>query len=171
VELAAIGCSVVVAGVTVDSAVAVGVCGTRDVAGVAGIAGFVSCGAVFAGAPTTEAAPANPDAGGFTITGPEGAREAMAGVGAGVAATICGAWRGKGTIFRGEGFDPTAALADTVWAGVVLAGVPRETDLVTARPAGKEVAAGAETVGFAGPAAAAAVTIGRDAAIAPRCVP
>jgi hypothetical protein len=169
-ELAAIGCSVVAAGAIVDSAIAVGVCGTRDVAGAAGIADLVSCGALFAGAATTEAAPANPDAGGFTITGPEGAREAMAGVGASVAATICGAWRGKGTIFRGEGFDPTAALADTVLAVAALATVPAEAGVGTACPAAEEAAAGVETAGFAGPAAAA-VTVGRGAAVAPRCVP
>lgn len=87
-ELAAIGCSVVAAGVVVASAVAVAICDTRDATEVAG---FVSCGALFAGTATTEAAPVNPDAGGFTITGPEGAREAMAGVAGGVAATICGA--------------------------------------------------------------------------------
>jgi len=57
----------------------------------AGVAGFTSCGALFAGTATTVEAPANPDDGGFTITGPCGAREAMAGVGGGVADTICGA--------------------------------------------------------------------------------
>ncbi len=169
-KLAAIGCSAVAAGAGVDSAVAAGVCGAREVTGAAADVSFVSCGALFAGAATTEAAPVNPDAGGFTITGPEGAREAMAGVGVGIAATIGGAWRGNGTILRGAGFDPAAALADTVLAVAALADVPVEAGLVTACPAAEEVAAGAETVGFAGPAAAA-VTVGRGAAVAPRCVP
>ncbi len=171
-ELAATGCSVAAAGASVDSAVAVGVCGARDemaaLVDVAGIAGFVSCGALFAGAATTADAPAKPDAGGFTITGPEGARDAIAGVGVGAAETIGGACRGKGTILLGAGFDP-AAPAETVLVGAVLAGVPVEAGLPTACPAAAELAAGAETVDFAGPAAAA-VTVGRGAAVAPRCV-
>lgn len=174
-EPAATGCSAVMAGAGVDSAVTIGVCGARD--GVAalvdatGIADFASCGALFAGTTTTEAAPVSPDADGFTITGPEGAREAIAGVGAGVAETICGACRGKGTtILLGAGFDP-AAPTDPVLAGAALADVPVEAGLLTAcLAAAEELAVGAETVGFAGPAAAA-VTVGRGAAVAPRCAP
>lgn len=49
-------------------------------------------GAVFLGAGTTAGAPAT-CAGGFTMTGPEGGREAMAGI-AGAAVTICGACLG-----------------------------------------------------------------------------
>src|SRR5487761_1836343 len=128
VELAANGCSTVAAGAGGASTTAGGACGTRGAAGVtleaAGVAGFASCGALFAGTATTVEAPVSPDDGGFTITGPWGARDAMAGVGVGVADTICGAWRGKGTIFRGAGFEPAVALADTEVADVALTGVP-----------------------------------------------
>jgi hypothetical protein len=141
---AAIGCSAVTAGAGVDSAVAIGVCGARDgvtaLVDVVGTAGFASCGVLFDGTATTEEAPISPDAGGFTITGPEGAREAMAGVGAGVAEIICGACRGKGTILRGAGFDPAAA-AETVPTGAALAEVPVEPGLLTACPAAEELAA------------------------------
>jgi hypothetical protein len=117
-ELATVGCSTAAVGAAGTSTAEGGACGTRVAAGVkleaAAVAGFASCGAFFAGTATTADAPVNPDEGGFTITRPCGAREAMAGVGVGVADTICGACRGKGTIFRGAGFDPVAALADTV---------------------------------------------------------
>ncbi len=175
VELAANGCSTVAAGVGETSTAAGGACGMRVAAGVtleaAGVAGFCSCGALFDGTATTVDAAVNPDDGGFTITGPWGARDAIAGVGVGVADTICGAWRGKGTIFRGAGFEPAAALADTELADAALAGVPATAGLFPEGTATEELAAGAETVGFAAPAAAA-VTVGRGgAAVTPRCVP
>lgn len=95
VELAANDCSTVAAGVGGTSTAAGGACGMRVAAGVtleaAGVASFASCGALFDGTATTVEAAANPDDGGFTITGPCGARDAMAGVGVGVADTICGA--------------------------------------------------------------------------------
>ena len=157
------------------STAAGGACGTRVAAGLtleaAGVAGFASCGALFAGTATTVEAPVNPDDGGFTITGPCGARDAMAGGGVAIGDTICGAWRGKGTILRGAGFEPAAALADTELADAELAGVPAVAGLLPEGTATEELAAGAETVGFATPAAAA-VTVGRGgAAVTPRCAP
>ncbi len=176
-ELVAVGCSTVAVGGGGASAAAGGPCGARGAAGVAtdaaGLVGFVSCGALFAGTATTADAAVNPDEGGFTITGPCGAREAMAGVGVGVgvAETICGACRGKGTIFRGAGFAPAAALAETIVPGAALTGVPAETGLATADPAIEELAAGAETVGLAGPAAAAVIVGRGGTAVTARCVP
>ena len=173
VELAADGCSTVAAGVVGTSTAADGTCGARGAAGAtlepAGVAGFASCGALFAGTATTVDAPVNPDDGGFTITGPCGARDAMAGVC--VADTICGAWRGKGTILRGAGFEPAAALADTELADVALAGVPAVAGLLPEGTATEELAVGAETVGFAAPAAAAVIVGRGGAAVTPRCVP
>ncbi len=167
-EPAASGGSAIAAGTGVGVADAVAGCGTLGAAGVTEdateVAAGVSCGALFAGTATTEDAPFKPDAGGFTITGPEGAREAMAGVDVGVVGTICGACRGNGTILRGAGFAPAAALA-----GAALAGVPAEAGVPTAAPAAEDVAARAETVGVSGPAAAA-VTVGRAAAGTPRCI-
>lgn len=67
----------------------------RDGAAVtAGGCGLASCGTVLAGAATTEDAAVKPDEGGFTITGPEGGLEAIAGVAAGGPETIGGACRG-----------------------------------------------------------------------------
>jgi hypothetical protein len=174
VELAANGCSIVDTGVGGNSTAAGGACGTLGATGVtleaAGVAGFASCGPLFAGTATTVDAAVNPDDGGFTITGPCGAREAMAGVGVGVEDTIWGACRGKGTIFLGAGFEPVAALADIEPAGVAT-GVPTDAGLSEAGAAAEELAAGAETVGFAAPAATA-VTVGRGgAAVTPRCIP
>jgi hypothetical protein len=88
----------------------------------------------------------------------------MAGVDVGVVDTICGACRGNGTILRGAGFAPAAALA-----GAALTGVPVEAGVPTAAPAAEDVAARAETLGVSGPAAAA-VTVGRAAAGTPRCI-
>ena len=168
-EPAAIGGSAIAAGTDVGAAAAVAGCGTRGPAGVAEdaaeTAAFVSCGALFAGTATAEDVPFKPAAGGFTITGPEGAREAMAGVDVGVVETICGACRGNGTILRGAGFAPAAALA-----GAALAGVPVGAGVPTAAPAAEDVAARAKTDGVSGPAAAA-VTVGRGAAGTPRCIP
>jgi hypothetical protein len=172
-ESAAIGCSAVATDAGMDSAVTVGICGTRDgtaaPADAAGTAGLVSCGAFFAGTATTVDAPVNPDAGGFTITGPDGAREAIAGVGVGVVETIGGACRGNGTIRLGAGSDPATPVAPAL-AGAALVEALAEVGLLTARPAAEALAVGAETVGLAGPAAAA-VTVGRGAAVAPRCRP
>ena len=135
----------------------------------AGVACLASCGALLAGTATTVDAPVSPDEGGFTITGPCGARDAMAGVGVGVEVTICGAWRGNGTIFRGAGFEPAAVPAATGDAGAALTGVPADAGLLPAGAATAGLAAAAETVGFAAPAAAA-VTVGRGggALVTPR---
>ena len=63
---------------------------------------FVSCATPLPGVWTTTGEPVvKPDAGGFTITGPEGGREAIAGRGGVV--TICGACLGNGTTLRGAG--------------------------------------------------------------------
>lgn len=173
VEVAASGCSGGVAGMGGTSTAAGGACGTRVAAEVtleaAGVAIFASCGALFVGTATTVEAPIDPCDGGFTITGPCGARDAMAGVG--VADTICGAWRGNGTIFRGAGFEPAAALADTELADVALAGVPADAGLLPKAAAAEELAEGAETLGFAAPAAAAVTTGRGGAAVTPRRVP
>jgi hypothetical protein len=79
-----IGCSAVASGVAVASlGVRMGACdagGAGAPAVVAGTAGFVSRGATFPGVATTGDVPVEPEAGGFTITGPDGARDAMAGV-------------------------------------------------------------------------------------------
>jgi hypothetical protein len=81
--------------------------------------------------------------GGFTITGPEGGREAMAG--AGGAETIGGAWRGNGTTLRGAGADPRFAVATS-------AAVDAETD--TAGEAARGAADVAEAEVFPAEAAA-----------------
>ena len=170
-ELEAIGCSTVDAGENAVSTNAGGVCGTRVAAGAtlwaAGVAGLASCGAFLAGTATTVGAPVNPDEGGFTITGPCGARDAIAGV----VDTICGAWRGKGTIFRGAGFMPPGAPAETPAAGAALTGGAAAAGLLPERAAAAELPAGAETAGFAAPAATA-VTVGRGGdAVTTRGVP
>jgi hypothetical protein len=175
VVLTATGCSTVAIGAGGTSTAAGGGWGDRIAAVVAVetavVADLVSCGAPFAGTATTGDAPVNPDEGGLTMTGPCGAREAIAGAGVGVAETICGACRGKGTIFRGAGFDPGAALADTVLTVVAPAGVPTDAGLTPEGTAAEVLAAGAGTVGFAAPAATA-VTVGRGgAAVTPRCAP
>lgn len=175
VELEAIGCSTVAAGADDASTCAGGACRTRVAAGAtlwaAGAAGLASCGAFFAGTATTVEAPVNPDEGGFTMTGPCGARDAMAGVGAGAADTICGACRGKGTIFRGAGFEPTETSAETADAGAALTGAAALAGLLADGAGTAELPAGAETVGFAAPAAPA-VTAGRGgAAVTARCAP
>lgn len=175
VEMVAAGCSTVAACAGGTSTAAGGACGTRGATGTTleatGVAGFASCGALFAGTATTVEAAANPDDGGFTITGPCGAREAMAGVGVGAEVTIWGAWRGNGTILRGAGFEPAWAPAETETEGAALTGVPAVAGLLPAGTAAEELPAGAETVGFPG-TAAAAVTVGRGgAAITPRGVP
>jgi hypothetical protein len=162
-------CSTVADGASTNAG---GACGTRVAAGatlwVAEVAGLASCGALFAGTATTVEAPVNPDEGGFTMTGPCGAREAIAGVG--VVDTICGAWRGKGTIFLGAGFEPAGAPAEMVAAGAALTGVAAVTGLLP-EGAAELPAGGAETAGFAAPAAAA-VTVGRGgAAVTTRGVP
>ena len=136
VELAAIGGSTVATGAGGISTAAGGACGTRGATGemleATGVAGFASCGALFAGTATTVEAAANPDDGGFTITGPCGAREAIAGVAGVVEVTICGACRGKGTIFRGAGFEPAWAPAETETEGAALTGVPAVAGLLPA---------------------------------------
>ena len=76
---------------------------------------FVSCVPLFGGATATGALAT----GGLTMTGPEGAREAIAGAGGG-AVTICGAWRGCGTILRG------AVEPETVEPGAVALGLAGE---------------------------------------------
>lgn len=128
VELATTGCSTVAAGAGGASTAAGGACGTRVTGGAtleaAAVVGFASCGALFAGTATTVDAAVSPDDGGFTITGPCGAREAIAGVGVGAVDTICGAWRGNGTIFRGAGFAPAGVPAAT---GATLAAVTPAT--------------------------------------------
>jgi hypothetical protein len=125
VEVAAIGCSTGAAAAGGASTAGEAGCGILVAAGMtveaAGVAGLASCGALFAGTATTVDAPVNPDDGGFTITGPCGARDAMAGVGVGAADTICGACRGNGTIFRGAGFDPAAIPAAPGPAGAAAA--------------------------------------------------
>jgi len=179
VELAAIDCSASTAGAAGTagaggtSTATGGACGTLVAAGAtleaAGAAGLVS--GVFAGTATTAEAPVKPDDGGFTITGPCGARDAMAGVGVGAVDTICGAWRGNGTILRGAGFEPAAALADTELADVALAGVPAVAALLPEGAVAEEPTEGAETVGLAAPAAAV-VPVGRGgAAVTGRCSP
>ncbi len=172
VELIATGGSTGAAKVGGNSAAAGGTCGARGTAGATvEAAAFGSCGALFAGTATTVDAPVKPDEGGFTITGPCGARDAMAGVGVGVADTICGAWRGKGTILRGAGFEPAGALADSELADIALACVPAVAGLLPEGAATEELAAGAEAVGFAAPAATA-VTVGAgDAVVTPRYAP
>ncbi len=63
---------------------------------------FVSCATPLPGVWTTTGEPVvKPDAGGFTITGPDGGRDAIAGGGGAV--TICGACLGSGTTLRGAG--------------------------------------------------------------------
>jgi len=170
-ELEAIGCSTVAVGADDASTNAGGAGGTRVAAGAtfwaAGLVVLASCGAFFAGTATTVEAPVNPADGGFTMTGPCGAREAIAGV----VDTICGAWRGKGTIFRGAGFEPTGASAETLAAGAAFTGAAVVAGLLPEGAAAAELATGAETVGFAAPAAPA-VTVGRGgAAVTARCVP
>lgn len=96
-------------------------------------------------------------AGGFTITGPDGGREAMAG--AGGAETIGGAWRGNGTTLRGIGADPRFAVAasrvdaDGDAAGEAARGAadaffPAEAATMEGAPAGR--VGGAETVARGG---------------------
>ncbi len=174
VMLAAAGCSVGATDAGGASTTADGACGTGAGGGTlatAAAAGFASCGVLFAGTATTAGAPVNPDDGGFTITGPCGAREAIAGVGVGVGDTIWGACRGNGTIFRGAGFEPAGLAAAAGAAGAALTGVLTEAGLLPDGEATGELGAGAETVGFAIPAAAA-VTVGRGGAvIAPRRIP
>ncbi len=161
------GCSMLATGATETSVGVADACWDRDVATTpavwAGTGGFASCGAVFAGAATAAAAPVETDAGGFTITGPEGGRDAMAGVGIAGVETICGACRGKGTIFRAAGLE-----ADPALAGTVPMGFAGKAGLLAAAAGAGEV----ETVvDFAAWPAAAAVTVGRCATVAPGCVP
>jgi hypothetical protein len=91
-------CSATAAGGVETSAGAAGAWAGREgvniLAATAAAGDLASCGTVFAGTATTADAAVNPDAGGFTITGPEGGREAIAGVEDGGADTIRGACRG-----------------------------------------------------------------------------
>src|SRR6185437_4175416 len=94
----------------------------------------------------TAVAAGAPAAAGFTITGPEGGRDAIAGV-AGAVTTICGACLGSGTTLRGAGAGcgadapavevgaaamlPVFATGGTVPAGIAL-GVAAEAETVGA---------------------------------------
>lgn len=166
-----VGCSTLAAGAAETSVGVADGCWGRDgattPAAEVGTGGLASCGADFAGVATPAAAPVETDAGGFTITGPEGGRDAMAGVGVGGVETICGACRGKGTIFRAAGLDADPALTDTALTGDGVKAVLLTVCCTV------EVGAGeAETaVDFAAVTAAAAVTAGRCATVAPECVP
>ena len=145
-----------------------GVCsGATTPAVGAEIGGLASCGVDFAGVATPAAAPIETDVGGFTITGPAGGRDAMAGVGVAGVETICGACRGKGTIFRAAGLDADPALAGTAPTGFVV-----KAGLLTADCAAEAGAGEVETaVDFAAALAAVAVTVGRCATVAPEYVP
>lgn len=117
--------------------------------------GFVS-GDVFLNAATPAA---EPEAGGLTMTGPEGGRAAMAGAG-GAVVTICGACRGWGTILRGPAACVALPDAESTWAA-----------LAPGLVAGEEVAAvGAAAFGAGAAALSEEATLGRCCAVggAPR---
>jgi hypothetical protein len=91
-------------------------------------------------------------AGGRTMTGPDGGRDAMAG--AGGAVTICGACRGCGTTLRGAE------------AGRFGAAMPDETELGTGLDAVEPEELGVDVVPLADGAATAAVAGGADCLLA-----